>query len=184
MTARQGWRTRSCYDPALTEAIRVLREEAAPLVEGTGLSFGVTGELAQFADSEDAFERALQIVGIATLVLILSLLLIIYRSPVAALLPIVTVALVGSIAPGLIAWAAQAFDLQVDPSLQTILLVVLYGIGTDYILFLMFRYRERLRVGDDKKQAMVFSVSRVGEVIASAAGVVIVAFLALSPRST
>ena len=85
----------------------------------------------------------------------------------------------GSIAPGLIAWAAQAFDLQVDPSLQTILLVVLYGIGTDYILFLMFRYRERLRVGDDKKQAMVFSVARVGEVIASAAGVVIVAFLAL-----
>ena len=101
--------------------------------------------------------------------------LLIYRSPVAALLPVVTVGLVASIAPGLIALAAQAFDLQVDPSLQTILLVVLYGIGTDYILFLLFRYRERLREGDDKKQAMVFAVARVGEVIASAAGVVIVA---------
>jgi RND superfamily putative drug exporter len=56
---------------------------------------------------------------------------------------------------------------------------VLFGIGTDYILFLMFRYRERLRLGDDPKQGMVNAVHRVGEVIASAAGVVIVAFLAL-----
>ena len=64
----------------------------------------MTGELAQFADSEEAFDRALAIVGIATLVLIIGLLLLIYRSPVAALLPVVTVGLVASIAPGLIAW--------------------------------------------------------------------------------
>ncbi len=166
-------------DPELTQAIRDIRDELEPLVNGTDLSAGVTGELAQFADSEDAFERALQIVGIATFVLIIALLLLIFRSPIAALLPLITVGLVGSVAPGLIAWVAEAFDLQVDPSLQTILLVVLYGIGTDYILFLLFRYRERLREGDDKKQAMVFAVSRVGEVIASAAGVVIVAFTAL-----
>ena len=56
---------------------------------------------------------------------------------------------------------------------------MLFGIGTDYILFLLFRYRERLRGGEDAKQAMVSAVTRVGEVIASAAGVVIVAFLAL-----
>jgi len=63
------------------------------------------------------------------------------------------------------------------------LLVVLFGIGTDYFLFLMFRYRERLRLGDDKKEAMVQSVTRVGEIIASAACVVIAAFLALTLSS-
>jgi RND superfamily putative drug exporter len=57
---------------------------------------------------------------------------------------------------------------------------VLFGIGTDYILFLMFRYRERLRAGEDARQAMVTAVTRVGEAIASAAGVVIVAFLTLT----
>jgi putative drug exporter of the RND superfamily len=56
---------------------------------------------------------------------------------------------------------------------------VLFGIGTDYILFLLFRYRERLRAGDDKRTAMIVSVQRVGEVITSAAGAVIVAFLVL-----
>ena len=67
--------------------------------------------------------------------------------------------------------------------MTTILIVVLFGIGTDYILFLMFRYRERLRLGEDKKEAMAQALTRVGEVIASAAGVVIVAFLALTLSS-
>src|SRR5262249_30357519 len=71
------------------------------------------------------------------------------------------------------------FGFHVDQSLQTLLLIVLYGIGTDYMLFLLFRYREGLRTGLDKKAAMVQAVERVGEVIASAAAAVIVAFLVL-----
>ena len=57
--------------------------------------------------------------------------------------------------------------------------MVLFGIGTDYILFLIYRYRERLRAGDDAKSAMVSAVTRVGEAIASAASAVIITFLAL-----
>ena len=72
-----------------------------------------------------------------------------------------------------------AGNLRVRAANGAILLIVLYGIGTDYILFLLFRYRERLRAGDDKQTAMVVSVQRVGEVIASAAGAVVVAFLVL-----
>ena len=44
----------------------------------------------------------------------------------------------------------------------------------------MFRYRERLRAGEDPKEAMVNAVTRVGEAIASAAGVVIIAFMAMA----
>jgi MMPL family protein/putative sensor protein len=61
-----------------------------------------------------------------------------------------------------------------------LLVVVLFGVGTDYILFLLFRFRERLRAGEAPRQAMVSAVTRVGQVIASAAGVVIVAFLTLA----
>ena len=111
--------------------------------------------------------------------LILVLLLVIFRSPVIALLPLVVIALVSQVATGLISDVNKALHLNADSSISTILIVVLFGIGTDYILFLMFRYRERLRAGEDAKQAMVSAVTRVGEVIASAAGVVIAAFLAL-----
>ncbi|MEU3958152.1 MMPL family transporter, partial [Streptomyces achromogenes] len=66
-----------------------------------------------------------------------------------------------------------------NSSISSILIVVLFGVGTDYFLFLIFRYRESLRAGDEPKQAMINAVDRVGEAIASAAGAVIIAFLAL-----
>jgi putative drug exporter of the RND superfamily len=166
-------------DPALTKAIADIRAASDPVLAGTGLERKVTGDVAQFADNEDAFNNAIVIVGAATLVLIIALLLIIYRSPLAALLPIVTVGIVTVISTGLIAWVAEAFGLSADPSLEIILTIVLYGVGTDYILFLLFRFRERLRAGDEPKPALVASVHRVGEVIASAAGAIVIAFLAL-----
>ena len=164
---------------AAGDAIKVLRADIKPLVAGTGLHEGVTGSAAQQADSQQSSQRAEQIVLLATLVLILLLLLVIFRSPIIAVLPLIVIALVSQVATGLISDVNKALNLNTDSSISTILIVVLFGIGTDYILFLMFRYRERLRAGEDPKQAMVSAVTRVGEVIASAAGVVIAAFLAL-----
>ncbi len=161
------------------DAIKTLRADIKPLVAGTGLTEGVTGSAAQQLDSQQSNTKAEKVVLLATLVLILVLLLLIFRSPVIALLPLITIALVSQVATGVISDVNKALNLNTDSSISTILIVVLFGIGTDYILFLMFRYRERLRAGEDAKQAMVSAVSRVGEVIASAAGVVIVAFLAL-----
>jgi RND superfamily putative drug exporter len=164
---------------ASDNAVKALRSDLKPLVAGTHLEQGVTGQAAQSLDSEQSSSNADQIVLLATLGLILILLLIIFRSPIIALLPLVVIAVVSQVATGLIATVNKALNLNADSSISTILIVVLFGIGTDYILFLMFRYRERLRRGEDPKQAMVTAVTRVGEVISSAAGVVIVAFLAL-----
>ncbi|MEU8300859.1 MMPL family transporter [Micromonospora sp. NPDC048909] len=166
-------------DPALLDAVRDLRADIGPELANSGLTAGVAGDVASFVDNEDTFNSAFAVVGIATIILIIGLILIIFRSPIAALLPVVVVGVVLSITTGLVAAAGKAFDLSVSQDLQTILLIVLFGIGTDYILFLLFRYRERLRAGDDKRTAMVVSVQRVGEVITSAAGAVIVAFLVL-----
>jgi putative drug exporter of the RND superfamily len=161
------------------DAIKVLRADIKPLVGGAGLYEGVTGAAAQQLDSQQSGNKAEETVLLATLLLILVLLLIIFRSPIIALMPIITIAVVSSVARGLIADVNSALNLNADSQTTVILIVVLFGIGTDYILFLMFRYRERLRAGDAPRQAMATAVERVGEVIASAASVVIVAFLAL-----
>jgi RND superfamily putative drug exporter len=60
------------------------------------------------------------------------------------------------------------------------LTVVLFGVGTDYVLFLLFRYRERLRAGDAPAEAIVAAVTRVGEAIFSAATAVVAAFAVLA----
>jgi RND superfamily putative drug exporter len=166
-------------DNRADDAVKALRNDIKPLISGTGLAEGVTGQVAQGLDNQQSGNKADQIVLIATLALILILLLVIFRSPIIALLPLIVIAVVSQVATGLIADVNKALNLNTDSSISTILIVVLFGIGTDYILFLMFRYRERLRRGEDRKQAMVSAVTRVGEVISSAAGVVIFAFLAL-----
>ena len=161
------------------DAIKILRADLEPLISGAGLYAGVTGAAAQQLDSQQSGNKAEQVVLLATLILILVLLLVIFRSPIIALMPIITIAIVAEVAQGLIADVNSALNLNANSQTTVILIVVLFGIGTDYILFLMFRYRERLRAGDAPKQAMATAVERVGEVIASAASVVIVAFLAL-----
>jgi RND superfamily putative drug exporter len=174
-----GLESQAPDDPALLDAVRQLRTELLTALDGSGLTAGVAGDVASFVDNESTFESAFSIVGIATIVLIIGLILLIFRSPIAALLPVIVIGIVYTVATQLIAAAGKAFDLHVSQDLPTVLLIVLFGIGTDYILFLLFRYRERLRAGDDKRTAMVVSVERVGEVIASAAAAVIVAFLVL-----
>ncbi|MEV0800788.1 MMPL family transporter [Kribbella sp. NPDC050281] len=170
---------KNAFDPAAIEDARSLRADLEPLVEGTGLRSGVTGPAAQSLDSQEASEQALVVVSVVTLLLIVVLLALIFRSVIACALPIVTVALVGTTATGLIAVANEAFDLKADSSISVILFIVLFGIGTDYILFFLFRYREALRLGFDGRGAVSHAVERAGEAIASAGGAVIIAFMAM-----
>lgn len=167
------------FDVALNDSAEELREQAGDAADGTDLRVAVTGSIAQNLDATEAASGAEAAVGIATIGLIVVLLLVIFRSPIIALLPIVVITIISQVATGLIAYANDLFGLQTDSSITVILIVVLFGIGTDYILFLMFRYRERLREGEEPKQAMVHAIERAGEAIASAGGAVIVAFLAL-----
>lgn len=166
-------------DQGVKDAVTELRQEAAAALEGTGLEALLTGDAAVALDTEESFGTAESITFIATIVLILLLVGFIFRSPVAALLPIITIGLVFTLATSLVALMADTFGFQVDSSLTSLLIVVLFGIGTDYILFLLFRYRERLRAGDESREAVAFAVRRVGEAVASSALVVIIAFLAL-----
>ncbi|MGH9088217.1 MAG: MMPL family transporter [Acidimicrobiales bacterium] len=168
---------------AQTHAVESLRSHLTALVKGTDLRAGVTGSAAQQVDQQKSGSHAQAVVGIATIGLILVLLLLIFRSPIIALLPVITIALVSQIATGLIASVSKGFHLSVDTTITTMLIVVLFGVGTDYVLFLMFRYRERLRAGEDTKGAMVSAMARVGPAIATAAGAVIIAFLALTLSS-
>jgi RND superfamily putative drug exporter len=165
--------------PAQIDAAKKLRGDSRQLVQGTALRAQLGGQAGQALDQQDASQRGQALIGVGTIVIILLTLLIIFRAPIIAFLPIILIGLAATIANGLIADATRLFGLQANSSISSILIVVLFGVGTDYILFLMFRYRERLRAGDEPKQAMVNAVGRVGEAIASAAGAVIIAFLAL-----
>jgi RND superfamily putative drug exporter len=167
------------FEPEALDDTRQLRDDVQAAIKGSDLEAGVTGNVASSVDNEDASGNALIIVGVATVLLIVILLALIFRSVLICLLPVVVVGLVSLVATGLIGAANAAFDLKADSSVEQILVVVLYGVGTDYILFFLFRYRERLREGEEKRDAVAHALERAGEAIASAGGAVIVSFMAL-----
>ncbi|GGX83835.1 MMPL family transporter [Streptomyces hiroshimensis] len=170
---------KNAQDQTLPNAVKDLRQDAKGLLDGTHLKAGFTGQAATNLDAQESSGDTDSMIMSATLLLIIILLLVIFRSPLIALMPVLIIALVFAVALGLIGTAAELGGLKADNSISAILIVVLFGVGTDYILFLLFRYREELRAGQQPKEALTNAVARVGETIASAAGAVIVAFLAL-----
>lgn len=166
-------------DESLGDAVPALRDKADALLDGTGLQAGLTGMVAIGHDTTNAFRSTERIVTIATVLLIIVLVGLIFRSPIAAILPIVSIGVVYALSSSLLALLAKGIGFQLDESISALLIVVLFGIGTDYILFLLFRYRERLRAGEESRSAVATSVARVGQAIASSGLVVMAAMVAL-----
>lgn len=149
----------------------------------------VTGPAGIAADSVEVFGSVDKPLLLATVVLVLVLLLAIYRSPIIPFIPLVTVALAYNIAAGVAWWLIQHRDWTVNGQTTAVLVVLMFGAGTDYCLLLVSRYREALRTHDDPHEAIVEAVRRTTPAILSSGLTVIVAMLALlaaaseSPRT-
>ncbi|MGI8643233.1 MAG: MMPL family transporter [Thermomicrobiales bacterium] len=144
-----------------------------------GLAVKVSGPGGLLADLIKVFERIDGFLLLVTASLVLVLLVLIYRSPVVALVPLVSVGWVFSLAGALGALLAEQVGLPVNSQSQGIMTVLLFGAGTDYCLFVSSRYREELAHVEDKHEAMRRVTRGVGKAIASSVGTVLIATLAL-----
>ncbi|MGD0284178.1 MAG: MMPL family transporter [Candidatus Saccharimonadales bacterium] len=161
------------------DAVKTVREKLNTQLANTDITATTTGQESIYYDTQNQFQRTLEIVSFGTLLLVFLLPTIIFKSPFAGLLPLAAVGVADLMANSLIADAATWFNFKVNQQISVIFIVVLFGIGTDYMLFLLFRYRERLRSGDHSREAVAFAMSRAGLVILSAALVVLSSFSAL-----
>jgi len=143
------------------------------------LQVKVSGPGGLLADLLKVFQRIDGFLLLVTGGLVLILLVLIYRSPVVALVPIVSVGWVFSLASGIGALLAEHAGLLVNGQATGIMTVLLFGAGTDYCLFISSRYREELVKVDDTHEAMRRAMRGVGEAILSAAGTILIATLAL-----
>jgi RND superfamily putative drug exporter len=163
-------------DPVAQEFFRQVRDRAADTAREHDLRVGFTGGVASTADEMKAQEgtRALSQALLFGAVVALSLLF--FRGPLAAIVPLLAIYLVAMGASGLVVLAALAFGFKLDVNTPQLITVVLVGIGVDYFLFLLFRLRERLRMGEDRRTAAARAAGGVGRVIASAALAIVAAF--------
>jgi putative drug exporter of the RND superfamily len=112
--------------------------------ERPGLRAYVTGPGGIAADLEAVAADAGRTLLIATLGLVLLLLLLVYRAPILALLPLLAVGLAYLVAIGIAYLLIEADLIVVNAEGTMLLLVLVFGAGTDYSLLLVHRYREEL----------------------------------------
>jgi putative drug exporter of the RND superfamily len=138
----------------------------------------LAGPVAAQADADQAGQRAINLGQDLSILFIVALLLVVFRSALAPLLTIAPAVLVTQLAGPVIAQASKA-GLQVTGLTQIMLLILTLGAGTDYGLFLVFRVREELRAGRPPHDAVSYALSRVGESITFSAATVIASLLTL-----
>jgi RND superfamily putative drug exporter len=144
-----------------------------------GLRSYVTGPAGVAADLEQVAEDAGQTLLIATLSLVLLLLLLVYRAPLLALMPLLVVGTAYLIAIGLTYLLIQSGAITVNTEGTFLLLVLIFGAGTDYSLLLIHRYREELAGGGEPLTALRAALAESARPIAASAATVIAAMLVL-----
>jgi RND superfamily putative drug exporter len=188
-----------------TDLIDGLRAQIVQAHLPAGVQAHVTGDIAAQVDQQKASGNTGGKIQALSLVFILVLLVLIFRSFTLALVTVIPPLLSFTIAGPLVAEAAQ-HGLQVSPIAEFLMIVLVLGAGTDYGLFLVFRVREALRAGQHAtageyypgarglggsllgdflhsrapaREAIVGSVTKVGESITFSAATVIAAMLTL-----
>ncbi len=150
------------------------------LGKGTnGLDIRLTGPAGILVDAVKVFGSISGVVLAATLVLVLVLLLLIYRSPIIAFIPLFTVGAAYSIAAAILYFMATDAGLTVNGQSGGILPVLMFGAGTDYALLLIARYREELCKHQDRHEAMAVALRGVSPAILSSGTTVVAAMLVL-----
>jgi RND superfamily putative drug exporter len=141
-----------------------------------GLTLATTGSAAVGHDMNTASNRSIDATTWTTVGLVVAILLIVYRSPLLAVIPLAAIALSVFIAIKAIAamTLVPGLNFQVIQVTQLFVIVVLFGAGTDYCLFLIARYREELARGRSRTSALTEAICQVGGALAASAGTVII----------
>ncbi|ULE34535.1 MMPL/RND family transporter [Mycobacterium sp. IDR2000157661] len=140
----------------------------------------LTGPAATVADLTVAGEHDRLPVEIAIAVLVLGVLLLVYRSAVTMLLPLVTIGSSLLIAQAVVAGYSELTGAGVSNQSIVFLSAIMAGAGTDYAVFLISRYHDYLRAGDDFDHAVKAAMISIGKVITASAATVGFTFLLLS----
>ncbi|MDG6103887.1 MMPL family transporter [Dactylosporangium aurantiacum] len=144
-----------------------------------GLRTALTGTAGGDADLADAFAGMDVTLLLVTVAAVALLLLLTYRSPVLWLIPLLTAGVASQVASATVYLIVRHTSLTVDLQSQNIMTILVVGVGVDYALLLIARYREELRRHEDRHAAMAVALRRSLPAISASAATVTIGLLCL-----
>ncbi|OBH45486.1 RND family transporter [Mycobacterium mantenii] len=161
------------------DSVNAVRGTVQKLSPPAGLAVHVTGPGATIVDEFSAIDRQMLGITAATIGLILLLLLLVYRSPVAAAIPLISVGLALALARAVVAALGQANVVEVSLFSVALMAAMTLGAGTDYAIFLVGRYHEGRRRGVAPAEALTQAYRSIAPVVIGSALTVSVALACL-----
>lgn len=162
-----------------TKEIRNSQEQVAKIVKGeSDLTLYVTGPAGIAVDSLDLFSRADLVLIFSTVGIILILLVVIYRSPLLALIPLLAASFVYEVVNQTLGIMGAA-GLVMSNQTISIMMILLFAAVIDYSLFVFSRYREELKNHENKFEAMKEAMRETGMPVFFSGGTVLAAMLVL-----
>ncbi len=144
-----------------------------------GLNAYVTGPTAIGADMDEVFDAVDAKLMLATAVVVAVLLILTYRSPLLWLVPLTAVGVAAITSMGAVYALTQIFDFTITSMSSALLIVLVFGAGTDYALLLVSRYREELHHHERPIDAMLAALRGAGPAILASAATVVAGLLCL-----
>jgi RND superfamily putative drug exporter len=161
---------------AIAESVKTIRDaiHAAKLDGHVGGFAGILGDLI------GVFQSINGTLLYSTVLVVSVILILVYRSPFLWFIPLLVVGMGDALAQAMVYLLAKNNIVDLNGQAQGILLILVFGVGTDYSLLLVSRFREELRNYEDKYEAMRVTLRGVIEPIAASAATVAVGLLCLS----
>jgi RND superfamily putative drug exporter len=165
--------------PVLPAVVDALRADIKPLAEANGVTHYVTGPGGLLGDLFAAFGTLDSSLLLTTLGVVAIILIVVYRSPVLWIIPLLSSLFALSTAGGIVYLLAKNNIIDVDGQSQGILSVLVIGAATDYALLLIARYREELHHHENRFDAMRTAYKGVWEPILASGSTVSISLLIL-----
>jgi len=165
--------------PVLPAVVEALRADIKPFAEANGVTHYVTGPAGLLGDLFGAFGTLDSSLLLTTLGVVAIILIVVYRSPVLWIIPLLSSLFALSTAGGIVYLLAKNNVLKVDGQSQGILSVLVIGAATDYALLLIARYREELHHNENRFDAMRSAYKGIWEPILASGSTVSISLLIL-----
>jgi len=165
--------------PVLPAIVDALRADIKPIADANGLTHYVTGPGGLLGDLFGAFGTLDSSLLLTTLAVVAIILIVVYRSPILWIIPLISAMFALSTAGGIVYLLAKNNIIDVDGQSQGILSVLVLGAATDYALLLIARYREELHHHESRFDAMRAAYKGVWEPILASGSTVSISLLIL-----
>jgi RND superfamily putative drug exporter len=166
-------------EPALPGLVDAIRYHSSEFAKTNGLTTHTTGFAGILADLFGAFGSIDSALLLTTAGVVALILIVVYRSPVLWILPLMSAGLALTLSGGVIYLLAKNDVITLDGQSQGILSVLVLGAATDYALLLIARYREELHLHESRYDAMKIAWRGVVEPIVASGSTVTIGLLVL-----